>query len=95
MQADARDLGEQLVAAEFALDEAFRAGTDASELAELTEQAAAVEARLRAIHLEAHLDTTDLLDDEHVRDYDHLRGYGEDHDHSHDGHDAHQSPGDH
>lgn len=95
MQADARELGEQLVAAEFAIDEAFREGTDASELAELTERAAAVEARLRATHLEAHLDTTELLDDEQVRDYDRLRGYGDGHDHSHDDHDAHESHGDH
>lgn len=95
MQAAARESGEQLLGAEFALDEAFRAGTDASELAELAERAAAVEARLRAVHLEAHLDTTALLNDEQIRRYEHLRGYDGDHGDSHAGHDAHELHGDH
>lgn len=89
MNAAARDLGEQLVAAEFAIDEAFRAGTDASAVEDLTERSAAVEARLRATHLQAHLDTTAVLNDDQIRRYGHLRGYAD----GHDGHDA--SHGDH
>ena len=95
MNAAGRDLGEQFVAAEFALDEAFRAGTDASELLELTERSAAMEARLRATHLQAHLDTTALLDADQIRRYDHLRGYADAHDASHGDHDSHDTHANH
>jgi Spy/CpxP family protein refolding chaperone len=93
MNAAARDLGEQLVAAEFALDEAFRAGTDAEEVEELTERSAAIEARLRAAHLQAHLDTTALLTDEQIRRYGHLRGYADGHGASHGDHEPHADHG--
>jgi Spy/CpxP family protein refolding chaperone len=95
MNAAARDLGEQLVAAEFALDEVFRAGTDAATVEELTERSAAIEARLRATHLQAHLDTTALLTEEQIRRYDHLRGYADGHDASHGGHESHADHGSH
>ena len=95
MNAAARDLGEQLVAAEFALDEAFRAGTDAAAVGDLTERSAAIEARLRATHLQAHLDTTAVLNDDQIRRYDHLRGYADGHDASHGDHDSHADHGAH
>jgi hypothetical protein len=95
MNAAARDLGEQLVAAEFALDEAFRAGTDAAAVGDLTERSAAIEARLRATHLQAHLDTTALLNDDQIRRYGHLRGYADGHDASPGDHDSHADHGSH
>jgi hypothetical protein len=88
MRTAARDLGDQLVAAEWALDEAFRNGTAADDLDDLTSQSAAVEADLRAVHLQAHVETTDLLDTEQIETYNRLRGYGDDGHHTKHGSDA-------
>lgn len=75
MRERARELGERLVEAEWHLDEAFRAGTEFDEVADLTQHSGAVEAELRAVHLDAHLETTELLTTEQVAHYDQLRGY--------------------
>jgi hypothetical protein len=76
MQRDARVLGEQLVALEARLDAAFAGGAaTAADVSRLTEEIAAVEGRLRAVHLAAHLEQKALLTPEQVARYDRLRGY--------------------
>lgn len=69
-------LGHDLLAIEGAIEEGFRAGTlDADGLRALLADAAGAEARLRYVHLEAHLRTRALLTDGQVARYDELRGY--------------------
>ncbi|MFW6010639.1 MAG: Spy/CpxP family protein refolding chaperone [Gemmatimonadota bacterium] len=81
MRSAAVDLGEELVAAERALDELFASGSATEDdLDRLTREAASLEGRLRAIHLRAHLETADLLAEEQIEAYRQLRGYGEGHD---------------
>jgi hypothetical protein len=75
MRTAARDLGRQLIDAEYQLDESFRDGTAVDQLDELTRQSAEIEARLRSVHLQAHLETTELLDADQVQAYNQLRGY--------------------
>lgn len=77
MNAEARALGADLVAAEAALDAAFEDGTiTAVSLEALTDEAAAIEAKLRATHLAAHLEATPLLTRHQRMTYNTLRGYG-------------------
>lgn len=77
MQGEARTLGERLVELEAELDRAFRAGgITEPALAELTAKIAAVEGRLRHVHLAAHLKTKAVLAPDQVARYDQLRGYG-------------------
>jgi Spy/CpxP family protein refolding chaperone len=81
MRSAAIELGEELVAAERALDELFASGSATEDgLDRLTRKAASLEGRLRAIHLRAHLETADLLAEEQIEAYRQLRGYGEGHD---------------
>lgn len=76
MEAEAKQLGQQLVEREAALDRAFASGTaTADEVARLAGEAAATEGRLRAVHLRAHLATKAVLTPEQVARYDRLRGY--------------------
>jgi hypothetical protein len=66
-----------LIAREQALDVAFRDHTAAP--AAVTAAAAeigALQGRLRAVHLSAHLETRALLNAEQVKLYENLRGYG-------------------
>lgn len=73
------DLGERLVAVERALDRAFASGeTTTEEVERLTGASASIEGRLRAAHLDAHLETRALLTEEQVENYGRLRGYGHD-----------------
>ena len=68
--------GEHFIAAERALDDAFRAGTVTEEsLRTLLAEVARSRARLRFIHLAAHLETPGLLTHEQIARYDALRGY--------------------
>lgn len=86
MLAEAVPLGERFLAVEAALEEAFRAGDlDRERLAALLDESARIEARLRFVHLEAHLDTRDLLTRHQVMLYDEARGYASDAG-GHDGH---------
>lgn len=69
--------GEHFIAAERALDDAFRAGTVTEEsLRTLLAEVARSRARLRFIHLSAHLETPALLTHDQIARYDALRGYG-------------------
>ena len=76
MQAAARELGARLVAEETALDQAFAGGTITSpELDRRLELLGALQGRLRATHLRAHLETRALLTPAQLERYDELRGY--------------------
>lgn len=77
MQERASVLGRELIAAEAALDEAFaEREISPQRLGELVAASARIEGDLRRIHLQAHLDQTELLDNEQVTKYMKLRGYG-------------------
>lgn len=79
MQNKARALGRELLAAEAALDHAFENNEIKSETLETALlEIGEIRARLRFVHLEAHLRQKALLTDEQVVSYDELRGYGSD-----------------
>lgn len=76
MKAETVPLGEQVIAAEDALDRLFRerqASPDAVRQA--TEKTAQAHAQLRTAHLRYHLLMNDLLTREQIARYDALRGY--------------------
>ena len=76
MERDARALGARLVEIEAQLDAAFASGAATRhEVDRLTAEAAAVEGRLRAVHLATHLTLRDTLSPEQRVRYDVLRGY--------------------
>ena len=78
MAAAANPLGAELVDKERALDAAFKTGDlKAEELGRRADEIAAVQGRLRAVHLGAHLEMRRILTAEQVAAYDTLRGYGE------------------
>jgi Spy/CpxP family protein refolding chaperone len=69
-------LGEQIVAKEKTLDQAFASGLiDEKKLSDLTAQIASLQAELRAAHLKAHLETKRVLTAQQVALYESLRGY--------------------
>jgi Spy/CpxP family protein refolding chaperone len=76
MQANAAALGRQLVDEERALDQLFatKAVTSAS-LAATLDRVAALQAKVRAAHLDAHLAQAQVLTSAQVQDYVRLRGY--------------------
>ncbi|TAM43482.1 MAG: hypothetical protein EPN55_13560 [Gammaproteobacteria bacterium] len=85
MQVEARRQGAMLVEKERALDRQFAAGAiTAEELRSSLAQIAGVQAEIRRIHLQAHLEQKKILTPEQVVRYSALRGYA-----SHAGH-AHQ-----
>jgi hypothetical protein len=76
MQREARAAGEEVIAAETALDELFRMRRITAEsLAQGTSRAAAATAKLRETHLRYHLLMMDVLSPEQVARYARLRGY--------------------
>ncbi len=76
MQAAAKEEGARFIALETALEEAFRDRTVTPEsLRAALGAIAASQARLRGIHLAAHLDTVTLISPEQVAAYNRLRGY--------------------
>jgi len=76
MQVEAIEAGERLIAAEAAIEAAFRAGNLSPEtLRELIAQAAAARAELRYVHLLRHLETPPLLSAQQIARYNTLRGY--------------------
>lgn len=86
MLSRAKTLGAELVAAERKLDQAFKQQQiDEPTLLQRVKVIADIEAELRAVHLKAHLQQTDVLNDQQIRHYMMLRGYhqGNHADHSH------------
>lgn len=76
MQAAAKPLGAEVVRLERTLDEVFRAGTvTPAVLAETTSMIGALQGRLRAVHLAAHLEMQAVLNRKQITLYDRLRGY--------------------
>lgn len=92
MQADAQRLGAELVAAERRLDALFAQGSaDEASVTGLTDAIGATGAKLRAVHLHAHLRQTRILSAQQIAQYVSLRGYG----HGGHGHHAPQHHGGH
>jgi Spy/CpxP family protein refolding chaperone len=80
MRKEAIAAGEALIAAEAHLDRMFQLGhASPDRIAAQTQVAAAQEARLRAIHLSAHLEQRDILTPGQIESYARLRGYGAGH----------------
>jgi Spy/CpxP family protein refolding chaperone len=76
MQSRAAALGRLLVDRERTLDAQFAAGSiDSGTLDALVREIAAIEARIRYVHLHAHLEQRALLTEHQVHLYDRLRGY--------------------
>ena len=76
MLAKAKPLGEDLVAAEAALDTLFAEETPTlTRVAEATEKIGRIEAALRAVHLAAHIDVKPLLTEHQRMIYARERGY--------------------
>jgi Spy/CpxP family protein refolding chaperone len=91
MNAEARRLGSDYVDAEQALDRLFASGSaGAAKIDELTARAADLRARLRAVHLKAHLEVLPLLSRHQRMIYAQIRGYGNDGHNGHGGHGSHQ-----
>jgi hypothetical protein len=76
MQTEARAAGERFIAAEAAIETAFRQGNLAPDrLRILLATAAEARAELRFIHLSRHLETVPLLTADQIARYNELRGY--------------------
>lgn len=85
MQEEAIELGRQLVEKERALDHGFAAASiDENTLRVLVSEIGQLDARIRYVHLNAHLQQRALLTSEQVDLYDQLRGYGAADDGEHD-----------
>lgn len=96
MRREAITAGEALIAAEAHLDRMFAQRQASPDRVEAqTSVAAAQEARLRAIHLNAHLAVADVLTPEQIESYNRLRGYagGAEPPGGHHGHGAGHAPG--
>jgi Spy/CpxP family protein refolding chaperone len=76
MSAAARPLGDELIDRERALDQLFaRLEVTPERLTAATAAIGETQARLRAAHLAAHLETRAVLGPEQIAEYDKLRGY--------------------
>lgn len=85
MKAQVAELGKTLVGKERELDRQFAEGSiKADTLRELVAEIGALEAKIRYVHLEAHLEQRAILSGQQVRLYNRLRGYGAGHPHGHD-----------
>ena len=77
MEASARELGAKLVGAERELDSMFVEGTvTADSMAVALSRIGALQAELRGVHLQAHLEQARILKQGQVARYMELRGYG-------------------
>lgn len=87
MQKDAVRAGQALVEKERELDRLFASKTINAELLRATlNEISRLQAEVRRVHLQAHLDQRVVLTEEQVTRYDTLRGYGASATHSHEGH---------
>ncbi len=76
MLAEARGLGQKILAKEAELEARFRAGDlDEVELERILSELAALRAQLRQVHLRTHLRMRPLLDEQQIASYMSLRGY--------------------
>lgn len=76
MKTAAENLGGQIVARERELDDLFTSHRiDAENLSEKVLEIAELQGRLRAVHLEAHLEMMDVLEQQQIMHYVQLRGY--------------------
>ena len=76
MQQKAIVLGDELLQQEYKLDSLFSGqNADAQNLRTILEQIGQLRAKLRYVHLEAHLRQKEILDARQVEEYDRLRGY--------------------
>lgn len=84
MRREAVILGEKLVQAESRLDQSFALGEISPESLEAAlSEIGQLRAKLRYVHLNAHLSQAELLSQEQIEKYDAVRGYGTtSHDHS-------------
>lgn len=77
MQSRASALGHELIAAEIELDRAFAQRTvNDNNLNQSLHRIGQIQAQLRYVHLQAHLEQRNILEPEQVEYYDKLRGYG-------------------
>jgi Spy/CpxP family protein refolding chaperone len=77
MRAQAIPLGKQLVEKERELDREFAAGSIREDsLNALLSDIGVLEAKIRYVHLSAHLEQKELLTKHQIQMYDQLRGYG-------------------
>ena len=88
MKTQAITLGQQLVEKERALDRQFvNESIEPGSLEALLSDIGALQAKIRYVHLSAHLEQKALLSHHQIRLYDQLRGYGaahsDGHNHSH------------
>ena len=84
MRSEARALGQKILAAEAELDRLFALGlADAATVEALTAKIGALQGKLRAVHLKAHLAIRPMFVAETVARYDALRGYTSEAVHSH------------
>ncbi|MDH5547563.1 MAG: hypothetical protein OEZ43_18430 [Gammaproteobacteria bacterium] len=87
MQTKAVDLGKQLVDKEKSLDQLFANGAiDAKQLNTLVSAIGELQAKIRYVHLQAHLKQKTVLNQHQIHRYDQIRGYGAQgsgHEHSH------------
>ncbi|MBM3564915.1 MAG: periplasmic heavy metal sensor [Alphaproteobacteria bacterium] len=90
MRAEARAIGREIVDAEEHLDRLFASGhADREKVSAFTAKIGALQGKLRAVHLNAHLAVRPLLTAEIVARYDVLRGYAGGGDPSHGAHHRH------
>jgi Spy/CpxP family protein refolding chaperone len=76
MRREAIDLGKRIIAKEAELETVFTLGkADAARVDDLTAEIAALNGKLRACHLRAHIEMTKILTPEQVANYNRLRGY--------------------
>lgn len=84
MKAQAIPLGKQLVGKEQALDRQFTSeAVSGKSLKTLLSDIGALQAKIRYVHLSAHLEQKALLTEYQIQLYDQLRGYGASHDSGH------------
>lgn len=87
MQTRARELGARLVEEERRLDELFASKNISHQsLAASVSSIASIQSELRATHLQAHLDQTEILTAAQTTRYWHLRGYADANRRLHHGH---------
>jgi len=76
MKSKAVSLGKQLVEKEHLLDSRFAEGNISDgELEQLVTEISVIQAKLRAVHLRAHLAQRPVLTQDQIRHYEALRGY--------------------